>query len=109
MPVYFIVSYDIEDAARYERYVPGVIPLLEKHGAEVLVADYEATTVETDEVVTAKLLRDKTSGSIPGQLFVELVRGDKAWQRRGGPPVPSSRAAARAARPRRRGGSAVPG
>ena len=46
MPVYFIVSYDIEDPEAYERYVPGVVPLLQKHGAEILVADYEATTVE---------------------------------------------------------------
>ncbi|MHA2068433.1 MAG: DUF1330 domain-containing protein [Candidatus Thorarchaeota archaeon] len=46
MSVYVIVNYDIEDPAAYEGYVPGVIPLLQKHGAEVLVADYEAQTIE---------------------------------------------------------------
>ena len=46
MSVYVIASYDIEDPEVYEGYVPGVRPLLQKHGAEVLVADYEAKTIE---------------------------------------------------------------
>lgn len=46
MSVYFIASYDIEDPEAYESYVPGVVPLLEKHGAEILVADYDAKAIE---------------------------------------------------------------
>jgi uncharacterized protein (DUF1330 family) len=46
MSVYFIASYDIQDPEGYQNYVPGVIPLLQKHGAEVLVADYEAKPIE---------------------------------------------------------------
>ena len=46
MSVYFIASYDIEDLQGYEGYVPGVIPLLQKHNGEILVADYEAESVE---------------------------------------------------------------
>jgi uncharacterized protein (DUF1330 family) len=46
MSVYIIVSYDITDPEGYEGYVPGVLPLLEKHGAEILVADYAAETLE---------------------------------------------------------------
>ena len=46
MAVYFIISYDIDDPEGYKAYVPGVVPLLQKHKAEILVADYEATTVE---------------------------------------------------------------
>ena len=46
MSVYFIASYDIEDPKAYDDYVPGVVPLLEKHGGEVVVADYDARTVE---------------------------------------------------------------
>ena len=46
MSVYIIASYDIEDPSVYEGYVPGVLPLLQKHGVEVLVADYEAKTLE---------------------------------------------------------------
>jgi len=48
MPAYVIVSYDIVDPAAYEAYVPGVLPLLAKHGAEVLVAEYDATALEGD-------------------------------------------------------------
>ena len=49
MAVYFIVSYDIEDTQAYEAYVPGVLPLLKKHKAEVLVADYQAKPIEGQE------------------------------------------------------------
>jgi uncharacterized protein (DUF1330 family) len=46
MAAYLIVTYDIADPKGFEPYVPGVIPLLQKHGAEVLVADREAETLE---------------------------------------------------------------
>jgi uncharacterized protein (DUF1330 family) len=46
MSVYVIASYDIVDPKGYEGYVPGVMPLLQKHGAEVLAADYEAKALE---------------------------------------------------------------
>ena len=41
--------------------------------------NYEATSVEEEEYVTVKVLRDKTTGEIPDTLFVELVRTDKGW------------------------------
>ena len=46
MSVYLIASYDIVDPKGYESYVPGVLPLLQKHGAEILVADYAAEALE---------------------------------------------------------------
>lgn len=46
MAAYIIVSYDIEDQKGYEGYRPGVIPLLQKHKAEILVADFAAKTLE---------------------------------------------------------------
>ena len=46
MSVYLLVSYDIVDPEAYERYVSGVVPLLQKRGAEVLVADYDVKTLE---------------------------------------------------------------
>lgn len=46
---YFIGSYDITDHEAYERYVAGVVPLLQKHGAEVLVADYDAHSLEGEK------------------------------------------------------------
>ena len=46
MAAYILVTYDIVDPKAFEPYVPGVIPLLQKHGAEVLVADIDAKTLE---------------------------------------------------------------
>lgn len=46
MPTYFIASYDIHDEAGYQDYLAGVVPLLQKHGAEILVADYAPQTIE---------------------------------------------------------------
>ena len=48
MSAYIIASYDIADAKGYEGYVPGVVPLLQKHGAEILVASYDAQALEGD-------------------------------------------------------------
>lgn len=49
MASYVIVSYDIVDPKAFEPYVPGVIPLLQKHGGEVLVADFEAKSLEGEK------------------------------------------------------------
>ena len=46
MSVYVIATYDITDPKGYEGYVPGVVPLLHKHGAEILAADYQAQAIE---------------------------------------------------------------
>ena len=46
MSAYILVSYDIVDPEKYKDYVPGVLPLLLKHGAEVLVADSDARALE---------------------------------------------------------------
>lgn len=40
---------------------------------------YEPTTVEMEEFVTVKILKDKTEGKIPNKVFAEIVRADKAW------------------------------
>lgn len=40
---------------------------------------YEATTVEEEEFVTVKILKDKTEGEMPDKVFVDVVRNDKAW------------------------------
>jgi uncharacterized protein (DUF1330 family) len=46
MAVYVIAGYDITDPKGYEGYVPGVVPLLQKHGAEILAVDYESQPLE---------------------------------------------------------------
>jgi molecular chaperone DnaK len=40
---------------------------------------YEPTTVEMEEFVTVKILKDKTEGKIPNKVFAVIVRSDKAW------------------------------
>lgn len=57
MSAYIIVSYDIADPKGYEGYVPGVLPLLEKHGAEIVVADFEAQSLEGDRRSVYVVLR----------------------------------------------------
>jgi len=44
-----------------------------------LKLSYQADTVETEEKVGVKILRDKTDGEVPEKLFVELKRQDKGW------------------------------
>lgn len=46
MSAYFVVNYEITKPEGYKSYVPAVIPILEAHGAEILVADYESETLE---------------------------------------------------------------
>ena len=46
MSAYFIASYRITDPAGYEPYVPAVIPTLQAHGCEVLVAEHSSEAVE---------------------------------------------------------------
>ena len=46
MSVYVIATCDITDPKGYESYVPAVVALLQKHGAEILAADYQAEVLE---------------------------------------------------------------
>ena len=57
MSAYVIASYDIVDAEGYEPYVPGVLPLLEKHGAEIVVADFDAEALEGERRSVYVVLR----------------------------------------------------
>lgn len=40
---------------------------------------YEATTVELDEMVNVKVLKEKTTGTYPEKIYVNIVRFDGAW------------------------------
>lgn len=44
-----------------------------------LEVGHEASTVEMQEWVTLKILKDKTEGEIPSQVFAEILRSDKSW------------------------------
>lgn len=40
---------------------------------------YEATSVELDEMVNIKVLKEKTEGTFPEKIYVDVVRSDGAW------------------------------
>lgn len=45
-----------------------------------LEVNYEATSVELDSLLNISFLRDKTEGTIPNEVFVEIIRsGGIAW------------------------------
>jgi molecular chaperone DnaK len=44
-----------------------------------LKLSYQSDTVETEEKVGVRVLRDKTEGDVPEKLFVQLNRQDKGW------------------------------
>ena len=46
MPVYYMNSYDITDADKYQEYGPLAIPIIMKYGGEVLAADTTGIAVE---------------------------------------------------------------
>ena len=49
MSAYVIAVYDIADPKGYEGYVPEVVPLLQKHGAKILAAEYDAQVLEGEK------------------------------------------------------------
>lgn len=50
-----------------------------KSGTIALDVQYNSSSVEALEFVTVKLLRNDCTGPIPARVYVEFVRGDKAW------------------------------
>ena len=49
MSVYLVVTFDITDREAYAEYRRQVVPLLQQHGAEIIVADYEPKSVEGEQ------------------------------------------------------------
>ncbi len=46
MAAYLVANFALTNPSGYKSYVPAVLPTLETHGAEVLVADYESESLE---------------------------------------------------------------
>lgn len=44
-----------------------------------LEVKYEAASVETTELINIKVVKDKSKGSVPSELFADFVRSDGAW------------------------------
>lgn len=60
MAGYYIASYDIADPQGFQAYVPQVMPLLQKHRAEILVADTAPKTLEGEPRMMHVVLRVAT-------------------------------------------------
>jgi len=84
MSAYIIATYDIVDPEGYAGYVPGVIPLLEKHGAEILVADYDARVLEGQKRSVYVVLRFESQEAAlgwyndPAYAAVKKIRLDSS-------------------------------
>ena len=58
MSAYFILTQTVTDQTAYsEQYVPGVLPFLEKYGAEVLVAAFETEALQGEPADGVVVLR----------------------------------------------------
>ena len=58
MSAYFILTQTIIDLEAFRHdYIPKVMPILEKHGGEVLVASFDATPLEGDPAKAAVVIR----------------------------------------------------
>ena len=50
-----------------------------KSGTIALDVQYNSSSVEILEFVSVKLLPSESTGSLPSRIYVEFVRGDRAW------------------------------
>lgn len=66
-------------AALYASGIESAITEDIKAGTIALDVQYNASSVETLEFVSVKLLPSECTGTIPQKVFVEFIRGDKAW------------------------------
>ena len=46
MASYLVANFKLTNPSGYRSYVSAVLPILEAHGAEILVADYESEALE---------------------------------------------------------------
>ena len=63
MSAYILVKYDVVDPDTYQSYVEGVIPLLAKHGAEILVVEQDAMELEGEKQGTYIVLKFESEES----------------------------------------------
>ena len=57
MAAYVIASYRVTNPESYQAYPPAVLPVLERHNAELLVADFNSEAVEGEPAPVTVVLR----------------------------------------------------
>ena len=69
MSAYFILTHTVADPTKYGReYIAKVMPLLAKHKAEVIVAEFEAKPLQGDPADGVVVLRFPSEQAIQGFL-----------------------------------------
>jgi uncharacterized protein (DUF1330 family) len=69
MAAYLVLMQEVDDVDRYRsEYVPGVGPLLQKHGAQVLVAGFDAEVAEGDPPNNTVVIRFDDAAAVWGFL-----------------------------------------
>jgi uncharacterized protein (DUF1330 family) len=69
MAAYLVLMQEVDDVDRYRsEYLPGVVPLLQKHGAEVLVAGFDAEAAEGEPPNSTVVIRFADADAVWGFL-----------------------------------------
>ena len=81
MSAYFILTHTVTNLEKYrQEYIPGVMPFLMKHKAEVVVAELEATPLEGSPAKGVVVIRFPSEQAIrdfladPGYQPVKQIR-----------------------------------
>jgi uncharacterized protein (DUF1330 family) len=64
MAIYLVTSCDITDPEKYAPYVPNVLPLLEKYGAEIIAADKNAITIDGEKRDVTVILKFQSQDDV---------------------------------------------
>jgi uncharacterized protein (DUF1330 family) len=69
MAAYLVLMQEVHDVDRYRsEYLPGVVPLLQKHGAKVLVTGFDAEAAEGEPPNSTVVIRFADAEAVWGFL-----------------------------------------
>lgn len=66
MAAYLVGNLELTNPSGYKSYVAAVLPTLEKHGGEVLVADYESESLEGESGSVTVVIRFASREALNG-------------------------------------------
>lgn len=66
MAAYLIANFRLTNPAGYKSYVFAVLPTLQAHGGEILVADYESQALEGEPGSVTVVIRFASSEALDG-------------------------------------------
>ena len=65
MTAYFVLTHTLTDIDRYvSEYIPGVMPILAKHGGEMIVGDFFATPLQGSPASGVAVIRFPSEDAI---------------------------------------------